>query len=64
MSPMSGKAPRCRDQRQVVDPFVDARERDQELDDDEELEAALHQELIEMSDCSQPLGHELDEAGD
>ena len=64
MSPLSDKAPHRRDQRQGVDPFVDACERDQELDGDEELEAALNQELIEMSDCSQPLGPELDEAGD
>jgi ADP-ribose pyrophosphatase YjhB (NUDIX family) len=32
-----------------------------ELDSDEELEEALHRELIELSDFSQPLGPECDQ---
>jgi hypothetical protein len=62
MNPMSAKSPHRRDDRD--EPFVDALERHQELDSDEELEAALHQELIEISGCSQPLGPELDKVGE
>jgi hypothetical protein len=62
MNSMSAKSPhRCDDRDE---PFVDALERHQELDSDEELEAALHQELIEMSGCTHPLGPGFDKAGE
>jgi hypothetical protein len=62
MNSMSAKSPHRRDDRD--EPFVDALERHQELDSDEDLEAALHQELIEISGCSHPLGPEFDKAGE
>jgi hypothetical protein len=62
MNPMSVENSHRSDERDEV--FADALERHQELDSDEELEAALHQELIEISGCSQPLGPELEKAGE
>lgn len=62
MNPISGKNSHRSDEGDEL--FVDALERHQELDSDEELETALHQELIEISDCAQPLGPELDKAGE
>jgi hypothetical protein len=52
MKPMSGEnSHRSHDRDEV---FADAPERHQKLDSDEELEAALYQELIEISGCTQP----------
>jgi hypothetical protein len=62
MNPTSGKNSHRSDERDEL--FADALERQQELDSDEELEAALHQELIDISDCNQPLGSEFDKAGE
>jgi len=58
MSPGLGKSHYRTDVGKVDELFVDHRERHQELDSDEELEAALRRELIELSSSSQPLGPE------
>lgn len=64
MDPISGKSPHRCDERQIDELFVEALKRHPQLDSDDELEAALHQELIEISDCSQPLGHEFEKVGE
>jgi hypothetical protein len=47
--------------RKAADLSGNPRHRDQELDSDEELEAALRRELIELSGSDQYLGPEADE---
>jgi len=56
MRPMPRKRSFSTDNHHVLEPSAHALSRSQALDDDEGLQAALQEELLELSSSGEPLG--------